>query len=78
MEIESDEEDVEVQPRLRGALRGLDPNAIIPPTLPSIEKEDEDDADGLKDTQSIQHGTRQARHGRSEVNYDMKVIYPLQ
>lgn len=73
MEIQSDEDEHEKQPRLTGALRGLDPRVVIPPTQPSVETENEDGANAVESAQSVRHVTRQSRNGKSEANYDMKV-----
>jgi hypothetical protein len=73
VEIQSDEVEHDKQPRLTGALRGLDPRVVIPPTEPSVEIENEDGANAVEGAQSAPHVTRQSRNGKSEANYDMKV-----
>lgn len=73
VEVSSDEDERGMQPRLSGVLRGLNPDAVILPTQPSIEVADEDDGDGAKSTRAVRHGTRQSLYGKSEANYDMKV-----
>lgn len=75
VEIDSDDGERDAQPLLKGALRGLNPNAVIQPTQLTVERADEDGNNGLKRAQPARHSTRQAYNGKSAANYDMKARF---
>lgn len=56
--------------RSRGVLRGLDPNAVLPPTKIAVP-DSEDDVEDEQAKPFTQHGTRGSRYGRAPANYDM-------
>lgn len=66
-EIDSEDEVHHEEPRLSGALRGLNPNNMLPPppTQKSIEARD-----ALMEAPL--HETRSQRHGKTNVNYSQK------
>ena len=72
MESESDEEPVAEEPRLRGALRGLDMgNMLAPPDTRHSPDASEDGRQSMA-TGMPQHETRASRHGKAPVNYSAK------
>ena len=71
VEVDTDEERQNQQPRLEGVLRGLNPDNVLPTTQNTIEISDDDEIP-IETSQVSKHTTRQTRHGRAEVNYDMK------
>ncbi|KAK3716200.1 hypothetical protein LTR37_006645 [Vermiconidia calcicola] len=75
IEIDTDEEERTQLPRLRGVLRGLHPQNVLPPpkAQETIEILDDDD-DDPKPAQEPKHATRQSRYGRATetIKYDMK------
>ena len=73
VEIDSGEEECEIQPRLCGVLRGQNPNVVIPSTQASVDTAYGDNLDVLESAQAVRPSTRQSRYGKSDANYDMKV-----
>ncbi|KAK5121472.1 hypothetical protein LTR85_005305 [Meristemomyces frigidus] len=80
VEVDSDEEENALAPPKRGVLRGLDPNNVLatPSTRSTVEisdsdkEDDESDENNVRRTQQPAHSTRASRHGKADVNYDMK------
>ena len=72
MESESDEEPIAEEPRLRGALRGLDMgNMLAPPDRRDSPGASEDGRQSMP-ADTPQHETRASRHGKTPVNYSAK------
>ena len=64
---------------LRGALRGLNPNNILPPpsTQRTIELFDNDQDASHESVKENRHGTRASRNGLAPVLYDMKYVLAM-
>lgn len=74
VEVSSDTDD---QPRLSGALRGLNPNNVLATPKPSVEQVDgEDDEHEQSADKENRRVTRGSRNGRTNdrQNYDMKCM----
>jgi hypothetical protein len=75
VDSESDEEPTEEEPRLRGALRGLDMGNMLAPS--DTRHQTDTGEDGRQSRQSMpadtpQHETRASRHEKTPVNYSAK------
>ncbi|KAK5716035.1 hypothetical protein LTR15_009860 [Elasticomyces elasticus] len=73
IEIDSDEERAQQQPRRRGPLRDLDVNALIQPK-PTTKTATDDNGDVAADPQSTRsaHTTRSTINGRASAVYDQR------
>ena len=78
VEVDSEEEHMKEEPRLRGALRGLNPKNVLE-SIDLTNDEDESDKENSgtveardEKPQITRHMTRGSRFGRSDANYDMK------
>lgn len=69
VEIDSDEEARLREPRLSGALRGLNPKNMLETTQSSIESNKQAESD---EPTPSRHATRASRNGRVPVNYSAK------
>jgi hypothetical protein len=72
VESESDEEPTAEEPRLRGALRGLDMGNMLAPPDRRHSLGASDDGRQSTPTDTPQHETRASRHGKTPVNYSAK------
>lgn len=72
MESESDEEPIAEEPRLRGALRGLDMSNMPAPPDAHHQTDTGEDARRNMPADTPQHETRASRHGKTPVNYSAK------
>lgn len=70
VEVESDEEAQTGPPRLRGALRGLNPNNMLSASKRLTDADKESDRNASKSTP--RHETRASRNGKAQVNYSAK------
>jgi hypothetical protein len=72
VESESDEEPVAEEPRLRGALRGLDMSNMLAPADTHDQTDTGEDGRQSMPADTPQHQTRASRHGKTPVNYSAK------